>query len=185
MLFPSAGFSVPAWSSQGFLTQGSGSSSNHANQVQPATAPAPLLPAASSLASCRNRFPDPVYEQYGPSPVRPFDFKTLFVKWLIDQGVADEYYERYKKHNYVPASEPDPYDFPAFLEYAEVESCIRDAEEYENYSRQLRQKPRPHSLRIPGDVRGTDLGKTDIRLNAFRVQWSLINTCLFILRLDQ
>ena len=48
------------------------------------------------------------------------------------------YYERYNKHNYVPASEPDPYDYPAFLEYAEVESNIRDAEEFEDYS-QVRQ----------------------------------------------
>ena len=43
------------------------------------------------------------------------------------------------KHNHVPPSEPDPYDDPAFLEYAEAESNIRDAEEFEEYSRDLRQ----------------------------------------------
>ena len=32
------------------------------------------------------------------------------------------------KHNHVPPSEPDPYDDPAFLEYAEAESNILDAE---------------------------------------------------------
>ncbi len=42
-----------------------------------------------------------------------------------------------KDSNGLP-SEPDPYDYPAFLEYAEAESNIRDAEEFEECSRDLR-----------------------------------------------
>jgi hypothetical protein len=82
--------------------EGSRSPSNQANRVQPATASDPVLPAASSTEPCRFRFPDPVYEQTGPSPVQPFDFNALFVKWSIDHGVADAYIERYSsKHKYL------------------------------------------------------------------------------------
>jgi hypothetical protein len=106
MLSLFAGGPGPSWSSQGFITQGSGSSSNHANQVQPATAPDPVQPAGSSTKPCRFRFPDSVFEQTGPSPVRPFDFDALFVKWSINYGVADAYIKRYiSKHNSVPSEE--------------------------------------------------------------------------------
>jgi hypothetical protein len=134
-----SGVSDPSWSSQGFVTQMSGSSSNDANPVLPATAPEPVghEPAGSSTEPCR--FIRPVFEPTGPSTVRPFDFNALFIKWTIDSGVEAEYMARYiNKDNHVLPSEPDPYDYPAFLEYAEAESNIRDAEEFEEYSRDLR-----------------------------------------------
>jgi hypothetical protein len=95
--------------------------------------------AGSSTEPCRFRFPDPVSEQVRLPSTIPID--ALFVKWSsIDNGVADANIKRYnRKHNYIPASEPDPYEYPAFLEYAEAESNIRDAKEFEEYSRQLRQ----------------------------------------------
>ena len=136
-LFP--GDPEPSWRSQGYITQGSGSSSNLANQVQPATATEVVQPAGSSTEPDRFRLPSPVFEPTGPSTVRPFDFHASFFKWTLDSGAAEAYIAKYaSKHNHVPPSEPDPDDYPAFLEYAEAESNIRDAEEYEEYSRDLR-----------------------------------------------
>jgi hypothetical protein len=68
------------------------------------------------------------------------------------------------KHNFIPASESD-LDYPAFLEYAEAESNIRDAEEFEVHSRQLRQYqdhiPQEFQARAEEQV----MAKTDLRVH--------------------
>ena len=77
-------------------------------------------PEATSSSPCRFNMPNPVFGESDRFPI----------KWSIDNGVAAAYVEKYNcKNGNEPASEPDPYDFPAFLEYAEAESNICDAED--------------------------------------------------------